>query len=66
MKPVLAVVGRPNVGKSSLLNQLAGADRVEDGEAPLNDLRLYGAVRLPTPAIDMQMGIPACSIFIWM
>ena len=52
------VPGEPDILLDARVSPLAGADRVEDGEAPLNDLRLYGAVRLPTPAIDMQMGDP--------
>jgi GTP-binding protein len=33
-RPGVAIVGRPNVGKSSLLNRLAGADRVVVHETP--------------------------------
>jgi GTP-binding protein len=33
-RPAVAIVGRPNVGKSSLLNRLAGAERVVVHESP--------------------------------
>ena len=65
MLPVVALVGRPNVGKSTLFNRLTGTKDALVADFPgLTRDRLYGFARLDTESGSMSEADPRSAIII--
>ena len=53
-KPLVAIIGRPNVGKSTLFNRLTGSRRSIVGDEPgITRDRIYGEVEWRTRVFDI-------------
>ena len=61
-KPIVAIVGRPNVGKSTLFNKLVGQRIIVDDTPGVTRDRIYGECELENRVISLvdTGGIQSC------